>query len=65
MVKTVTCTISQGGNITAEVTGVSGPSCEGDLKWLDKLGMVVESGPTIDFEKTPDLDNDNRMTQDQ
>jgi len=63
MAKTVTCTISPGGGITAEVTGVDGPGCQSDLSWLEKVGLVESEDTTEDFDKSPDLDVDESVNQ--
>ena len=41
------------GNLTAEVTGIAGPSCKAASAWLDELGDVVEDKNTDEFYATP------------
>jgi hypothetical protein len=61
MAREIHVEIALGGEITAEVKGVRGPSCQADLDWLEKLGTVISEGKTADYDRRPDLDQ--RMDQ--
>lgn len=63
MEKTVEVLIARGGKITAEVHGVHGASCQGDLAWIDKLGDVVNAEPTEDYHRIPDLEQSEQQGQ--
>jgi len=63
MGKKVICSIGLGGSITAEVSGVNGPSCKDDLSWLDKIGLIESENPTVDFDRDPELDTDQDVNQ--
>jgi len=53
--KEIIVDIAKGGAITAEVTGVAGPSCKDDLNWLEKIGSIQTESPTEDYEREPEL----------
>ena len=65
MAKEIIVHVALGGAITAEVNGVSGPSCQGDLNWMEKIGSIVTEEPTEDFEREPELlrEEQNRENQ--
>ncbi len=49
---TIDIVISEDGQITGTVHGVTGPSCSDISKWLDSLGEVVEDKHTPDYYQT-------------
>lgn len=42
-------TLEEDGTLTAKVTGINGPGCQGVTDWLAELGEVVENKPTAEF----------------
>lgn len=63
MAKEIHVDIIKGGQITAEVKGVAGPSCVNDLNWMQKIGSIVTDEPTVDFEREPELHRTEDATQ--
>ena len=49
MSKQIEVEVGLGGTIDATVKGVEGPSCQGDLDWMSKLGIISKEEPTEDF----------------
>jgi len=41
--------IDEDGNITSEVDGIKGPSCEGLMDFLKSIGNVVDDKKTDDY----------------
>lgn len=45
----ITLTLEEDGTLTAKVTGINGPGCQGVTDWLAELGEVVEHKNTSDY----------------
>lgn len=45
----ITLKLEEDGTLSAKVTGIQGPGCQGVTEWLAELGEVVEDKPTAEF----------------
>ena len=65
MSSTIIVDIALGGEISAEVQGVSGPSCVEQLDWMETIGNVIAQEPTEEYEREPELLREENQSQDQ